>query len=69
MILAFHDTIVNSRPTQTIALRGERLQKVGCHLVGYIYYANSSAQYHTWALGPISVISDIGLSLISEPPI
>jgi hypothetical protein len=28
-----------------------------------------SACYHRWALSPISVISDIGLSLISELPI
>ncbi len=30
---------------------------------------NKSGDFHRWALRPISVISDIGLSLISERPI
>jgi hypothetical protein len=37
------------------------------------FYVRSRFQYymneHKWALSPISVISDIGLILISEPPI
>ncbi len=39
------------------------------YTISQMRYGNIYMLYHRWALTPISVISDIGLSLISDLPI